>query len=482
MKFRLELKNVGESVILYDPQQVDINGSLKVLDPEGRPVRYVATSFQTLGGKRPALTPGNIVNLFSGLDLDSQYLIVKPGKYKVQFRGWAFPESNTVEIEVRPGTLPPIKQLAARLLEVLPKEWILTVHGYAGESDRSRSVFWDDPPPGWEPVRGLATIELDGNPGKGEGGVDATFWLSNRQLEWTGKVDRPGQTAAVYFGKCLEGHLYAQLPSAVAVEAARWPTFEKDLRKAWKVKEENEFSEINRVKNDEYLSRLQDQPRRDSLVLDNEEVTDAGLKHLEGLSHLNALWLRNTRITDQGLKSFKKLPRLQYLFLDGNKITDAGLEHLKGLTQLKGLSLDETKITDAGLAKLKGLARLDHLSLGGTSITDAGLETVKGFPRLDSLILDNTRITDAGLRHLAGLTRMDRLSLAHTRITDAGLEHLKDMKDLTTLDLDETQVSDEGARRLQQTLPHCELYYKSEKERNRRWQSLLKDVKPAPEE
>ncbi len=230
MTLRLELKNVGQAVVHYDPQQVAINGSLAVRDPQGHSVRYIGTSFQTMIGKRPALTPGNIVFLFDHLDLDSQYLLVKPGKYSVRFRGYALPQSNTVEIDVRPGALPPIKRIAARLLDILPKNWELTVHGYPGESDRSRSVGWDHPPPGWEPVRGLPTLGLAGNRSK-EGGVHAALWLSDRKLPWTGKVGGPGETAAVYYGKCPEGHLYADLPADAAAAAAEWPTFKRDFEK-----------------------------------------------------------------------------------------------------------------------------------------------------------------------------------------------------------------------------------------------------------
>jgi hypothetical protein len=470
MKFRLKLKNVGQTAVHYDPQQVGINGSLKVLDPEGHPIRYSATSFQTMINKFPALMPGNVVNLFDGLDLDSQYLIVKPGKYSVQFRHYAFPNSNTVEVEVRPGTLPPIKRIAARLLEVLPKEWVLIVHGYAGEPNGSRPVYWDDPPPGREPVRGLPTLILRDSLAK-EGSINATFWLSERPLPRIVGGDGPKQTAAAFYGKCPEGYLYALTPSEAAVKDAQWPTFEQDLRKALEIKKESDISEKDRVKKTaDHQQRHEDQPQVD-LILDGSEYSDADLKKIEGKTELAALWFRNTRMTDRGLQSLKKLPNLHYVFLDGNQITDAGLEHLKALTQLQGLSLDATKITDAGLAKLKGLNRLRHLSLAGTPITDAGLETVGGFLRLDSLNLDGTRITDAGLRHLKGLTKMDRLLLAHTQVTDAGLEYLKGMKDLTELDLDETRVSDEGARRFQQALPQCVLYYKSEEAGRKRWEA-----------
>jgi hypothetical protein len=154
--------------------------------------------------------------------------------------------------------------------------------------------------------------------------------------------------------------------------------------------------------------------------------------------------------------------------LDGDNITDAGLENLKGLTQLQGLSLDATKITDGGVGKLKELSRLEYLSLRETPITDAALETVKGFTRLRSLDLDATQITDAGLQRVKGLTKMERLSLANTRITDAGLEHLKGMTRLASLNIDDTHVTDEGVRRLQQALPRCRLFYKSAEELRKR--------------
>ena len=416
------------------------------------------------------MTPGNVVFLFDELDLDSQYLIVKPGKYSVQFRGYGAPNSNTVEIDVRPGPLPPIKRIAARLLEVLPTDWEITVHGYPGESDCSRACNWDEPPPGWEAERGLPTIGLAGDRSK-EGGVSGRLWLSNHKLQWTGKGAGPGETVPLYYGKCPEGYVYADLPSDYMAATARWATFERDFKKALKAKRENTFAPAEEVKNDDDLKRLKGLAQRDSLDLNNPGITDAGLKCLEGLTQLRILWLRGARVTDRGLQSLQKLPRLENVWLDGDNITDAGLENLKSLTQLEGLSLDGTKITDAGLEKLKGLTRLQHLSLSHTAITDVGLETVKGFAELRSLDLDGARITDAGLQRIARLTKIERLSLANTRITDAGLDHLKGLTRLTSLDLDGTRVTDGGVGRLQQGLPQCALFYKSEEEERKRWQA-----------
>jgi Leucine-rich repeat (LRR) protein len=48
----------------------------------------------------------------------------------------------------------------------------------------------------------------------------------------------------------------------------------------------------------------------------------------------------------------KGLTNLETLLLDNTNITDAGLVHLKGLTNLQTLSFIGTKITDAGFAEL----------------------------------------------------------------------------------------------------------------------------------
>jgi hypothetical protein len=481
MRFRLELKNVGQTIIYYDTQQVDINASLAVRDPRGRTLPYTAQSFQTMGGKPPALTPGNVVYLFDGLDIDSQYLIVKPGRYSVEYRGGEVPKSNAVEIDVRPGTLPPIKRIATRMLGVLPSDWAISVHGYPHESDSARACYWDEPPAGWEPVRGMPTVELVGNRRKG-GGVRAKLWLNDRKLKWTGKVDHPGETAAIYHGRCPEGYLYGHLPSEDETATAKWPTFERDIKRAIQVEEEATAPWVGDPKNDEDLKHIKTPEPLDSLFLDNAQITDAGLKSLEHATQLKALWLRYTRITDQGLSSLGKLPQLQSVFLDGDSITDAGLENLQGMTQLKGVSLDGTKITDAGLQRLQGMAQLDFLSLRETAITNAGLETVERFTHLRSLELDNTRITDAGLQRIKGLTKITRLSLANTGITDAGLESLRGLTQLTSLDLDNTHVTDEGVQRLQRGLPRCTLYYKSAEQHRRWWKAQEEEHRKAERE
>jgi hypothetical protein len=68
-------------------------------------------------------------------------------------------------------------------------------------------------------------------------------------------------------------------------------------------------------------------------------------------------------------------PELETLNLDTERLTDAGLSALKDLPQLRNLTIKNAKITDTGLAQLATLTHLENLNLKGTDITDAGIQT-----------------------------------------------------------------------------------------------------------
>lgn len=143
--------------------------------------------------------------------------------------------------------------------------------------------------------------------------------------------------------------------------------------------------------------------------------------------------------------------------LFGNQVTDAGLEHLKGLTELRYLHLDTTRVTDAGPEHIKGLTQLRHLVLHHTQVTDAGLGHLKAMTQLTVLQLGYTQVTDAGLEHLEGLTQLQWLNLLETQVTDAGLEHVKGFCHLQLLILSNTKVTDRGVKKLHQVMPNCQI-------------------------
>lgn len=89
------------------------------------------------------------------------------------------------------------------------------------------------------------------------------------------------------------------------------------------------------------------------VVLENAQVTDAELVHIQGLTGLQRLYLINTQVTDNGLMHLQGRTRLQRLYLINAPVTDAGLTHLQGLTALEHLYLVNTQVTDAGLSQLR---------------------------------------------------------------------------------------------------------------------------------
>ena len=96
-------------------------------------------------------------------------------------------------------------------------------------------------------------------------------------------------------------------------------------------------------------------PKLTQLEIDHHG-TDSQLLHVASLRNLTELHLaEGTDVTDQGLAFLAKSPSLQGLSI-GNKaqqITDAGLEHLQTLKTLRRSQLSGTKVTPAGIAKFK---------------------------------------------------------------------------------------------------------------------------------
>jgi hypothetical protein len=230
-KFRLEMKNFSERERTYDSQGVTVNGSIRVNDQDGKPVWYVAGSFQT-GGHSRAIAPGQTVVLFDGLDLATQYLLIKPGSYMLQFRGthvrWhkesEIPRSNEITVVVRPGTPAVSMQVAARLIEILPEKWGLRL---------PQGVDGQITPTGRESGRGMY-FSLSTNPvrsGLKRDVVIVRVWIAERELAWTGKMPERGDVA-LYLGKGLEGHVYWIVPDKAEAE---WPDIRAKITAALQI-------------------------------------------------------------------------------------------------------------------------------------------------------------------------------------------------------------------------------------------------------
>jgi hypothetical protein len=160
-------------------------------------------------------------------------------------------------------------------------------------------------------------------------------------------------------------------------------------------------------------------------------------------------------ITDESLETLWGRDRVFELWLDDTQVSDPGLCHLEDCSMLEVIVLDNTQITDAGLAHLTGLPNLEHIGLEACRITDQGIATLSGIPSLKSLDLSQTQITDEASAHLQRLPRLERLELRGTRITDEGLAPLKGVASLKALDVRATRVTGAAVEELERANPDC---------------------------
>jgi len=107
--------------------------------------------------------------------------------------------------------------------------------------------------------------------------------------------------------------------------------------------------------------------------------SDKDLVHLKGLAKLKKLGLvsqlGNPGLTDNLLAVAKDLKQLEELHIGGSNITDAGLRHLEGHGALRTINLWRTKVGDTGLQSLPSLPKLEDVFVGETQVTDAGVRT-----------------------------------------------------------------------------------------------------------
>jgi hypothetical protein len=241
-RFGLKMKNFGENKRIYDSQGASVNGSIQVTDPDGKPVRYIGGCFQT-GGFPHSIAPGEAVVLFDGLDLSDQYLFAKAGSYTFRFRGLnaglnlhgdsesPIPPSNKLTVEFRPGKLPMSMQVPARLVEIVPKGWDLSLNGRVAEVQDGKIA-----PPGWESGSGTYLSLTD--PTSGLGDVHSVrIWVAEHKLNWRGKgpagnAINPAE-AAVFLGEGADGHVYWTLPGGAEKE---WPDIRTKVKTALKIR------------------------------------------------------------------------------------------------------------------------------------------------------------------------------------------------------------------------------------------------------
>lgn len=154
---------------------------------------------------------------------------------------------------------------------------------------------------------------------------------------------------------------------------------------------------------DAEMKLLAECPEVDSLhqlILDNTQVTDAGIRDLPPLPHLAMFSASKTRLTDEAIAKLCRGANLETLRLDQGRITDVGLQSIGEIKSLRSLSLWRCPVTDEGLAHLKSLTKLNSLSLDETGVTNKGLQYIPALTALRSLSLWKTKVTPEAVEEL----------------------------------------------------------------------------------
>lgn len=193
---------------------------------------------------------------------------------------------------------------------------------------------------------------------------------------------------------------------------------------------------------------------------------DAALGRLAELhgERIGGLYLQNTGVTDVGLRHLGKFSKLRHLEIRNDArrstqgespptITDAGMAHLKGLTHLWSLDVGDSAITDAGLDAIKDLPELMSLYLSNTGVKGPGLAGLKSLPRLLVLTLDGSQMTEDGLKALSGATSLQILSLNGLHLTPGALPLLKAIPRLDRLEITGCGFLDEEVADLKKSRP-----------------------------
>jgi hypothetical protein len=213
---------------------------------------------------------------------------------------------------------------------------------------------------------------------------------------------------------------------------------------------------------DEALASVADLKDLEMLfILDAEKITDAGVKHLGGLTKLQNVLINNSQVGDGALEVFARLPALKDLSLPGNAFSDEGLRHLEGMKQLRGLSIGKNRkpITDAGVQHLASLTILERLDLEGANLSDEGIMSFKNLKSLKKLFLfsgsrsGGEKITDASVDTLVALTNLRELWLPNSRITDQGVKRLSELPKLQSLWLPISTLSEHTLEELEKRRP-----------------------------
>ncbi|MBN1974168.1 MAG: hypothetical protein JW787_11050 [Sedimentisphaerales bacterium] len=157
------------------------------------------------------------------------------------------------------------------------------------------------------------------------------------------------------------------------------------------VQQDNTGLDISKLKNLVDLSITTNRKRIGTEIV-YDKLNNSDLACLANLNKLKRLQLPGFGLDDNGLKYFSSLKNLEFLniYCEGeSSITDAGIKHIAGLSNLNRLMIKDGHFTDKSLEYLSGMPALTWLEL--TSDFAFSNKAIKNFqaknPNIEHLLL-----------------------------------------------------------------------------------------------
>lgn len=168
------------------------------------------------------------------------------------------------------------------------------------------------------------------------------------------------------------------------------------------------------------------------------DVSNVGLRHIEGLTELEYLELPD-KISNEALFTICKLHSLKGLYFGDNGVKNVALSKLTQLKNLQELELGGRLLDNGCLQYIAQIPSLEYLFLFGNFKAGKEWEELSKLPHLKILNLGRIPIDDATALEISKISALENLSLYGTPVTDRGISYLRNLKSLKKLDLAGTE-------------------------------------------
>lgn len=189
---------------------------------------------------------------------------------------------------------------------------------------------------------------------------------------------------------------------------------------------------------------------------DSEDaIADQLVSKISHLKNLRIVRMGRCDVSDIGIKSLQGLPQLKILDISYTLVTSKSMPVIGRLTNLKDLTMNSVDLRQSDFSYIARLPKLSVLYLRGAQVSDAMVMALKSSKSLENIDLSNNRaITDAALPALAVMPNLKAVCLAGTSVNLQSLTKLARIKRvvLSSRDLKGTRLED-----LQKTIPNLAL-------------------------